>query len=335
MKLVIAGALGLPYAEAEEMKKRAGSAGLYPGATGGPENGQLGVGMVRYPAGKNIYLVGGASSFSQFANVFSKQTGKNVIPSAEPLLVTPLGIAMNADQGKSMDNQTLSQLLDRVIAEVLAQSVAQKNVCVVVTGEDISSLPETLNCLEALELAGYQLWVNFSHSASQSALKSVCMDALIQRGSRAGFDRSPPHYEVLYLPALSVNSMSKIALGIRDNLACETVFQTLQHRKQIIATLHQQCVDSELPMPLLSCLEGYAQVLESYGITLFGKRAAHVKSVQGSQSTLTVAGKKRLITQSDIRLLTIGTVLRIESDTLITPAARDEIQRRNLTVIHG
>lgn len=61
-----------------------------------------------------------------------------------------------------MDNQTLSQLLDRVIAEVLAQSVAQKNVCVVVTGEDISSLPETLNCLEALELAGYQLWVNFS-----------------------------------------------------------------------------------------------------------------------------------------------------------------------------
>ncbi len=117
--------------------------------------------MVRYPAGKNIYLVGGASSFSQFANVFSKQTGKNVIPSAEPLLVTPLGIAMNADQGKSMDNQTLSQLLDRVIAEVLAQSVAQKNVCVVVTGEDISSLPETLNCLEALELAGYQLWVNF------------------------------------------------------------------------------------------------------------------------------------------------------------------------------
>lgn len=57
MKLVIAGALGLPYAEAEEMKKRAGSAGLYPGATGGPENGQLGVGMVRYPAGKK-YLFG-------------------------------------------------------------------------------------------------------------------------------------------------------------------------------------------------------------------------------------------------------------------------------------
>lgn len=234
-----------------------------------------------------------------------------------------------------MDNQTLSQLLDRVIAEVLAQSVAQKNVRVVVTGEDIASLPETLSCLAALELAGYQLWVSFSHSASQSALKSACMDALSQRGSRAGFDRSPPHYEALYLPALSVNSMSKIALGIRDNLACETVFQALQHRKQIIATLHPQCVDSTLPLPLLSRLEGYAQVLESYGIALSGKRAAHVRSVQGSQSALPVAGKKRLITLRDIRLLATGTVLRVEGKTLITPAARDEIQRRNLTVIQG
>lgn len=100
MTLVIAGALGLSYAEAEEMKKTgAGSAGLYPGATGGLENGQSGVGMARYPAGKKYLSGGGASSCSQFANVFSKQTGKNIIPSVEPLLVTPLGIAMNANQG--------------------------------------------------------------------------------------------------------------------------------------------------------------------------------------------------------------------------------------------
>lgn len=237
-----------------------------------------------------------------------------------------------------MDSQTLSQLLDRVIAEVLAQSVAQKNVRVVVTGEDIASLPETLSCLVALEQAGYQLWVSFSHSASQSALKSACVDALRQRGSRAGFDRSPPHYEALYLPALSVNSMSKIALGIRDNLACEAVFQALQHRKQVIATLHPQCVDSALPLPLLARLEGYAQVLESYGIALCGKRAAHASPVSVSQAApaaLPAAGKKRLITLRDIRLLASGETLRIAGNTLITPAARDEIQRRNLTVIHG
>lgn len=122
-------------------------------------------------------------------------------------------------------------------------------------------------------------------------------------------------------------------------MACETVFQALQHRKKIIATLHPQCVDSALPLPLLSRLEGYTQVLESYGIALSGKRVAYASPVPGSQyvpaTTLQVAGKKRLITLRDIRLLASGTVLRVEGNTLITPAARDEIQRRNLTVIHG
>ena len=77
-------------------------------------------------------------------------------------MVTPLGIAMNADQGKNQWTiKPYRNCWTGSSLEVLAQSVAQKNVCVVVTGEDISSLPETLNCLEALELAGYQLWVNF------------------------------------------------------------------------------------------------------------------------------------------------------------------------------
>jgi len=241
--------------------------------------------------------------------------------------------------GKQMDSQTLSQLLDRVIAEVLAQTVAQKSVHVVVTGDDIASLPETLNCLAALEQAGYQLWVSFSHSASESTLQAACMEALRQRGSHAGFGTAPRHYEALYLPALSVNSMSKIALGIRDNLACDAVFQALRHRKQVIATLHPDCQDRTLPLPLLARLEQYAQTLESYGVAISGKRitpAGHTPlTAPAPSASLPITGKKRLITLRDVRLLAPGESLRIEGNTLITPAAKDEITRRNLTLVHG
>ncbi len=101
MTLVIAGALGLPYAEAEEMKKDPAQEAqvftlVLPVAQ---KMASLVSGWLATRRVKNIYLVGGASSFSQFTAVFSKQTGKNVIPSVEPLLVTPLGIAMNASQG--------------------------------------------------------------------------------------------------------------------------------------------------------------------------------------------------------------------------------------------
>jgi ethanolamine utilization protein EutJ len=43
-----------------------------------------------------IYVVGGACSFSQFTKVFEKEIGVRTIKPAEPLLVTPLGIAMNS-----------------------------------------------------------------------------------------------------------------------------------------------------------------------------------------------------------------------------------------------
>lgn len=45
---------------------------------------------------EQIYVVGGACCFSEFEKIFEKFIGIPVIKPAEPLLVTPLGIAMNS-----------------------------------------------------------------------------------------------------------------------------------------------------------------------------------------------------------------------------------------------
>lgn len=45
-----------------------------------------------------IYVVGGACSFEEFNEVFEKEIGIKTIKSNEPLLVTPLGIAMNCNR---------------------------------------------------------------------------------------------------------------------------------------------------------------------------------------------------------------------------------------------
>lgn len=98
MTLVLSGALNIPIAEAEEMKKSPEHedqvfALVRPVAE---KMACLTAGwLARYPA-DDVYLVGGASSFRQFAEVFRKATGKRVIQAPEPLLVTPLGIAMHS-----------------------------------------------------------------------------------------------------------------------------------------------------------------------------------------------------------------------------------------------
>ncbi len=46
-----------------------------------------------------IYVIGGTCTFAEFEKVFSKQIGRTVVKPAEPLLVTPLGIAMYPQTG--------------------------------------------------------------------------------------------------------------------------------------------------------------------------------------------------------------------------------------------
>ncbi|MEA9390215.1 ethanolamine utilization protein EutJ [Acerihabitans sp. TG2] len=98
MTLVLAGALGMSYEDAEEMKKdpsqeSAVFARVRPVVE---KMASLTSHWLASQSVESVYLVGGASSFTEFATVFSKETGKQVVPSVEPLLVTPLGIAMNA-----------------------------------------------------------------------------------------------------------------------------------------------------------------------------------------------------------------------------------------------
>ena len=43
---------------------------------------------------ETVYVVGGACSFAQFESVLHKLTGRTIVKPSQPLLVTPLGIAM-------------------------------------------------------------------------------------------------------------------------------------------------------------------------------------------------------------------------------------------------
>lgn len=247
-----------------------------------------------------------------------------------------------------MEHQTLSQRLDLLIAGLLEQkrrelNAGRKKVRVVVTGDNFSTLPATLLSLAALDRAGYQLLVTFSHSASVSGLKaayinevdSICAGALYsEQEPVAGED----DYSSMFLPALSTNSLSKIALGIRDNLASSWVFQALSRRTKVIATLNPECVSCEtngFTLPLLSRLAEYVTTLEQYGIVIAGKKASSSHHRHIGKAGKSVSLQKHLITLSDIRTLSRTEKLHIESHTLITPAAQDEIRRQNITVIQG
>ena len=98
MSLVLAGYYGTTFEEAEKIKKdKEREFEVFPIVK--PVVQKMASIVKRFIQGYDvdaIYVVGGACSFSQFTKVFEKEIGVKTIKPAEPLLVTPLGIAMNS-----------------------------------------------------------------------------------------------------------------------------------------------------------------------------------------------------------------------------------------------
>lgn len=238
-----------------------------------------------------------------------------------------------------MDAQRLSHRLDSLIADMLEQRRRRlqthgKVMRVILSGEDLTTLPTTLDCLTALDKSGYLLVMAFSHSAMQVSLPSSCLQALTQRGVDVLRDDREPWqtedaFTGLYLPSLSTNSLSKIALGIRDNRVCRWAFHALSLNKPLIVTLNPECQDdaaNPLPCAFRARLATYVATLEEYGITVIGRPITH-------RERRPQAGVgKSLITLSEVRQHPRGAVLSVGHRTLITPAARDEIRDRGIVI---
>mgnify|MGYP002543685606 FL=1 len=97
MTLVLAGSLGCSFEEAERIKKDPML--VFPVVK--PVIEKMAAIVARFIEGYDvdvIYVVGGACSFKKFESVFEKETGVKTIKPKEPLLVTPLGIAMNCNK---------------------------------------------------------------------------------------------------------------------------------------------------------------------------------------------------------------------------------------------
>lgn len=100
MTLVLAGFYGCSTQEAEIMKRDpAQEANVFPVVKPVVEKMASIVkrSLEEYPV-DTVYVVGGACCFTQFEEVFEKYLGTPVVKPAAPLLVTPLGIAMNCTE---------------------------------------------------------------------------------------------------------------------------------------------------------------------------------------------------------------------------------------------
>lgn len=101
LTLVLAGNFGLPFEEAEELKKDPARQGEILSVVR-PVLQKMGTIVRRHVEGRNVrsvHLVGGTCCLRGMEDVIARETGLPVYKPANPLLVTPLGIALNCREG--------------------------------------------------------------------------------------------------------------------------------------------------------------------------------------------------------------------------------------------
>ena len=165
---------------------------------------------------------------------------------------------------------------------------------------------------------------------------------------------------VLLVPTLSINSAAKVAAGIRDSLPSRLMAHALERGVPVIAASDGCCPDdpqriaqgffvAEAYKAQLRCT---LEALQSYGMKLVRaemlahaaqrpnatpmppvrRPGASAQTPRGSGASVGTGQGKRVFGRGDAVQCREG-VLRLERGVLVTPLAKDELQRRNVRLI--
>lgn len=227
-----------------------------------------------------------------------------------------------------METRDLTVMISQIVDEILKRKPQRSKVIrVIITGNEQESLVDTINCITALYRSGYGIAVTLSHSADNSVIKSVFLRWQQEGNIEFSMDSYLPDelrddYYGVFFPAISMNTLTKLALCLRDNLATSWAFHALLNQKPITVTFNHeyQTVLDNAPGVLTEQISTYVQKIEDYGISFIGR------------SKLSDMPPKSLITLADVKLQPEDQPLFIAKNTIITPSAKEEIVRRRIFV---
>jgi len=169
---------------------------------------------------------------------------------------------------------------------------------------------------------------------------------------------SKSDWQKLILPACSLNTLAKAALGIRDNPICEMIGRGISKGNSIELVTEYLCLTSQTPLAYRELYEGYIRKLQSYGVmtcaNLEERGPLALRSVlmdqtnQYEQTSVTYEPKKTgFYTESAPSLDEIrfekkflgdkqaygfpeGSTILVKQGTVISPLARDTLKLRRI-----
>lgn len=256
-------------------------------------------------------------------------------------------------------------LSDRIVERLRARS---RSALVLFTGTELG-LAKAAAALAALREDGWDLRAVLSPRARPlltaeraallrlgALLDGTRLDGTDDPAEEALFDGRP----LLLVPTLTVTTAAKVAAGQRDSLASWLVARALERGVRVVAAFDGCCPDNParaargflVAEPYKALMRANLQTLRSFGVELVPAaglaraaggpatrpamaRLVMAPPVMGSvAAAASAAPAKRVFGRTDAALWQ-GDELRVDGSLLVTPAAADELRRRNIRLVEA
>lgn len=264
-----------------------------------------------------------------------------------------------------INRESIEKIVEDVLIEQIVLKVTEKlmkynkNALILFTGASIGFM-QSIKSLRQLMGDGWKLTVVMSKGA-ESVLGSLLIKDLLSLKNvyteDSGIDVKSlvDSHSFVVIPSMTMNTASKIANCISDNLVTNIALYSMKSGKSIIASLDACCPDNpernamdfHVTEDYKSKLRNNLDILRSYGISLTTSERLYIKVNNALMKSYAIYKKNIDLpksVQSDLmkeRIISRGCVLsnrgfseiRIRRDALITDLAKDEATKLNIKFV--
>lgn len=261
---------------------------------------------------------------------------------------------MTEDRLRKLVMETLAQEIARRVLEKLEK--LSRHALVVCTGSAIA-FPKWLVSLQQMQEAGY----TFDLYLSDAAMELLDISAMNQAvgfknvwNSQSGKipEKLAKNYDTVIVPALTLNTASKLAACIADTPVSRIILSSLMLGKRVVIAVDGCCPDNRerslkgyvLNDALKSRMRENITIIKSYGAILaaadtISSRTLGIGKSTGfrasAPSSAGIGGKlnKKLIGRQDIAVLPENSDLRVPHNCQITQLAWETARIRGIRII--
>ncbi|CEI72792.1 MULTISPECIES: flavoprotein [Romboutsia] len=276
---------------------------------------------------------------------------------------------------KKLEN-IISENVESVVIDYIVEKVFEKlesynkKLLVVFTGASIG-FKDAFKCIKMLQDRGFKLTIVLSNGAlnvfNENLIKEFFkVEKVIKEDDNENIISLVKENTIIMIPTLTVNTCSKIANGINDNIATNIISYSLINGKKVIASINGCCPDNEERISIFKdnmsnsykdLLRNNIKKLKDYNIILttsvnLEKKVIKIYKDNFSLNTnkknndeidyicskqnieiKEILLNKKIISKIDVYNLKHYKVIKINQDSIITPSAKDEALKYNINIL--